>query len=281
MSEDQHFLNTREFSIPDGPEVGGAHSLFLIAGPCGIESRGLLHEVAGKMKELTDQLGIPFVFKSSYDKANRTSIHSFRGPGLDKGLSLLEEVKETFSVPVTSDIHCKEHVEPAGDVLDVLQIPAFLCRQTDLVCAAARTGRVVNVKKGQFLEPSDAKHIVEKAEESGNEKVMITERGSCFGHGDLVNDFRSIPIIQGEGIPVVYDATHSAQKPGSEGDQTGGSRAYIPEMTRAAVAAGCNGVFMEVHPQPDQAQSDAATQYPLDKVDQVLRSMLDVRASIK
>jgi 2-dehydro-3-deoxyphosphooctonate aldolase (KDO 8-P synthase) len=280
MSQHHRYLDTKEFSIQDRIRVGGDAPLFLIAGPCGIESADLLHEVAGRMKEITTELELPYIFKSSYDKANRTSIDSFRGPGLEEGLSHLEDVKQTYDVPVTSDVHGKEQVGPASDVLDVLQIPAFLCRQTDLICSAARSGCVVNVKKGQFLEPSDATYIVEKAEESGNQRVIITERGTCFGHGDLVNDFRSIPIMQSDRIPVVYDATHSAQQPASGDDQTGGTREYIPEMIRAAVATGCNGVFMEVHPEPDQALSDAATQYPLDRVKPVLESMLEVRSTL-
>ncbi len=279
-SFEPRFRDTRSFEMNSGPGVGGNHPLFLIAGPCGIESRTLLHDVAGRMAEITDNLDLPYVFKSSYDKANRTSIDSFRGPGLEDGLAMLDEVRTTFDVAVTSDLHCREHADPASDVLDLLQIPAFLCRQTDLILAAADTGLPVNVKKGQFLHPADTKHIAEKVTSTSNRKVLFTERGTCFGYGELVNDFRSIPIIQSNGSPVVYDVTHSAQQPRSGESQTGGSREYMPEMARAAIAAGCNGLFMEVHPEPHRAKSDAATQLPLDQVRSFLEPLLTLREAM-
>lgn len=279
-SFEPRFRDTRSVRIRDGLDVGGDQPLFLIAGPCGIESRGLLQDVAGHMVEVTEALDLPLIFKSSYDKANRTSIDSFRGPGLERGLKLLEEVRETFDVPVTSDVHCSDHPEPAAGVLDLIQIPAFLCRQTDLLLAAAKTGRAMNVKKGQFLDPADVHHIADKAASENNRKVMFTERGTCFGYGDLVNDVRAIPIMQSGGAPVVYDITHSAQQPRGGTEQTGGTRKYMPEMARAAVAAGCNGLFMEVHPDPDRAKSDAATQFPLEDVRSFLEPLLDLRRAM-
>lgn len=271
--------STREISIGDFT-VGGDHPLFLISGPCGIESQNLVEEVAGRMQEITESLNISYIFKSSYDKANRTSIGSFRGPGMEEGLRILDELKQQTGLPVLTDVHCKTQVKSVAEVVDVLQIPAFLCRQTDLVTAAAETGKVMNVKKGQFLSPFDVKHILEKARSQGNDQVLFTERGTTFGYGNLVNDMRSVPIMKKTGSPVVYDATHSAQLPGSGDGYTGGAREYIPALSRAAVAAGCNGLFMEVHPEPKRAKSDSATQYPLEEVKELLESLIQVRESL-
>ncbi len=280
MKQNPGFRETRSFSVGD-VEVGGGNSLFLIGGPCGIESRSLLQTVAGRLEEITDTLEMPYIFKSSYDKANRTSIDSFRGPGLEKGLEMLANVRNSFDVPVLSDVHCREHVNPASDVLDVIQIPAFLSRQTDLILAAADSGTALNIKKGQFLSPGDAEHILEKARRGGQKDVMVTERGTCFGYDHLVSDLRSIPVMQEFGNPVVFDATHSSQMPGEGGDQTGGSRRYTPAMARAAVAAGCDGLFMEIHPDPENARSDSATQLPLDRVKPLLNDLLEVRSSLE
>lgn len=272
--------STREIDI--GPfSVGGKQPFFLISGPCGIESRGLAETVAGTMEEITEDLDLSYIFKASYDKANRTSIHSFRGPGLEKGLDILDDVKSTFDLPILTDVHNQYQAPKAAEVADVLQVPAFLCRQTDIVASAANTDCAMNVKKGQFLSPYDVEHILEKARSQGNEDVMITERGTTFGYENLVADMRSIPIIRETGCPVVFDATHSAQMPGSGDGYTGGSREYIPALARAAVAAGCNGLYMEAHPDPENARSDSATQYPLDEIQELLESLLAVRSSVK
>jgi 2-dehydro-3-deoxyphosphooctonate aldolase (KDO 8-P synthase) len=258
--------------VPGGP-------LFIIAGPCVIEEPGMVLETARALKEITTELGLPFIFKASYDKANRTSITSFRGPGIEAGLKVLAQVREEVGVPVLSDVHGPEEAAAAGKVLDVLQIPAFLCRQTDLLVAAGRTGRVVNVKKGQFLAPEDMAQAVAKLKEAGCEQVILTERGASFGYRNLVSDMRAIPLMRQTGCPVVFDATHSVQMPGGAGTTSGGDRRFVPFLARAAVAAGCDGVFMEVHPDPSRAKSDGPNQVPLRAVADLLKSLVAVRAA--
>ena len=236
--------------------VIGDGGLVMIAGPCVIESADAALEIARALKEMARELSLPLIFKASYDKANRTSVTSFRGPGLKAGLEILGRVKAETGLPVLSDVHQVAEVEPAAQVLDVLQIPAFLCRQTDLVVAAAKTGKVVNIKKGQFLAPWDLGPVVEKARSTGNEKIILTERGASFGYNNLVVDFRSLPIMRGLGCQVVLDVTHSVQLPGGQGSCSGGQREFIPHLARAGVAVGVDGLFMEVHPDPDQAKCD-------------------------
>jgi 2-dehydro-3-deoxyphosphooctonate aldolase (KDO 8-P synthase) len=248
-------MTTREVKIGD-VTVGGKNPLVFIAGPCVIEDEESTLRTAGMLKECSVRLGIQIVFKSSYDKANRTSINSYRGPGIEEGLKTLSKVKAETGLPILSDVHSVDEAYKAGDVLDVLQIPAFLCRQTDLIVAAAKTGRPVNIKKGQFLSPSDIKHAVDKVLSTGNSDMLITERGVSFGYNNLVVDMRSIPIMRGYGMPVVYDATHSVQLPGGLGRSSGGQREFIEPLSRAAVSAGCDGVFMEVHGSPEKALCD-------------------------
>jgi 2-dehydro-3-deoxyphosphooctonate aldolase (KDO 8-P synthase) len=250
--------------------------LFLIAGPCVIESAEVCLEVAARAKAVADRLGVPYVFKASYDKANRTSGESFRGPGLEEGLAMLTRVREEAGVPVLSDVHTVAQAEAAGEVLDCLQVPAFLCRQTDLVQAAARAARAVNLKKGQFLAPWDMTHVVAKAEEAGAADILVTDRGSSFGYNRLVADMTGIGAMQAMGRPVVFDATHSAQQPGGLGTATGGSRDAAEVLARAAVAAGADGLFMEVHPDPDRAKSDAPNSIRLDRLETVLETCLAV-----
>lgn len=259
-------------------ERGGP--LFLIAGPCVIESAALVTETAGHLKELTGRLGIPFVFKSSYDKANRSAGDSYRGPGLEKGLEILAHLRDRLGIPILSDVHTAEEAITAGAVLDILQIPAFLCRQTDLLIAAANTGKTVNIKKGQFLAPWDLANAVEKVRSAGNDKIILTERGVSFGYNNLVSDMRAIPILGRLGYPVVFDATHSVQLPGGAGKSTGGQREFVPTLARAAVAAGCDGLFMEVHPDPDRAMSDGPTMVPLGELSGLLETLLEIHAVV-
>lgn len=264
------------------PEIhfgGGAPPLF-IAGPCVIESLEHVLKMARTLVKLRDELKINLIFKSSFDKANRSSIESFRGPGLQKGMEILRAVREETGLPLLSDIHTAEQAAPAAEVLDVLQIPAFLCRQTDLVAAACRTGKAVGVKKGQFLSPEETKNILEKGAETGNEKVFITERGSSFGYQNLVVDMRSFPIVRGFGAPVVYDITHSMQKPGGEGKQTGGTPQFARPLARAAAAAGAEGFFMEVHDNPPAALSDRTTQILPDAARQIIEDVLRIREAL-
>jgi 2-dehydro-3-deoxyphosphooctonate aldolase (KDO 8-P synthase) len=252
--------------------------LLVIAGPCVIESEDIIYKIAAELKETCKALGMPFVFKASFDKANRTSYDSFRGPGLKEGLKILKQLREDLGVWVLSDIHSIEQVEEAAEVLDIIQIPAFLCRQTDLVVEAAKTGRVVNIKKGQFLAPHDVAHIANKVKAAGNHNVLITERGTTFGYNNLVVDMRSIQIIQEElGLPVIFDATHSVQLPGAGNGVSGGKSAYAPTLATAAVAAGSFGLFMEVHPNPEQALSDGPNMIRLDKVPNLLKRLKGVR----
>lgn len=236
-------------------EIGG-DKLTILAGPCAIESKDILFKTAEYLKELTSSLGINFIFKASYDKANRSSINSYRGLGIEKGLSLLNEVKKEFNVPIVTDIHTEEQAKMAAEVADIIQIPAFLCRQTDLLVAAAKTNKIINIKKGQFLAPSQMKSIANKVKESGNNKILITDRGVTFGYNNLVSDMRAIPIIQKMGYPVIFDATHSVQLPGGSGECSSGEREFVPVLAKSAVAAGANGLFFEVHPCPDCALCD-------------------------
>lgn len=262
-------------------EVGPKQKLLVIAGPCVIESWETILQTATALKDLSQKLGFSFIFKSSFDKANRTSFNSFRGPGLEFGLQMLGEIKRKLDVPVLSDVHEAGQCAAAGEVLDVIQIPAFLCRQTDLVVQAARTMKAVNIKKGQFVAPLDILHSVRKVTEEGNSNVMVTERGTTFGYNNLVVDYRSIPMIQDEGWPLIFDATHSVQLPSAAGGVSSGQRQYIPTLTRAALAAGCQGLFMEVHPNPDEAQSDAATQIPLNQVESLLAQCVALHKQIQ
>lgn len=252
-----------------------------MAGPCVIESREHTMAMARTLLELRDELKINLVFKSSFDKANRSSIESFRGPGLEKGLAILREVKKETGLPLISDIHAPEQAAPAAEVLDILQIPAFLCRQTDLIAAAARTGKAIAVKKGQFLSPEETKNILEKGQEVGNDKVFITERGSSFGYQNLVVDMRSFPIIRALGSPVVYDITHSMQKPGGEGKQTGGTPQFARPLARAAAAAGADGFFMEVHDNPPAALSDRTTQIVPEHARAIVEDVLRIREALE
>ncbi|MDH3328345.1 MAG: 3-deoxy-8-phosphooctulonate synthase, partial [Desulfobulbaceae bacterium] len=254
--------------------VGTAQPLLLLAGPCVLESEEMAWEVAGKMKEICERLGISYVFKASFDKANRTSLDSFRGPGLERGIRLLCRLREEIGVPVVSDVHEVAQVERVAEVLDIIQIPAFLCRQTDLLVAAAHSGKTVNIKKGQFVAPWDMQYAVEKVRSAGGEKILLTERGSSFGYNNLVVDMRSFPVMRSFGCPVIYDATHSVQLPGGAGGSSGGQREFIPPLTRAAVAAGIDGLFMEVHPDPDKAKCDGPNSWPLDQAEKLLWQLL-------
>jgi len=265
-----------------GFEVGLDRPFFLIAGPCVVESEQLQMDVAGQLKEMTGALGIPFIFKSSYDKANRSSGKSFRGPGMEKGLEILAKVKKTLGVPVLTDVHTEADVPTVVKVVDVLQTPAFLCRQTDFIHAVARAGKPVNIKKGQFLAPSDMKNVVDKAREaSGTDNIMVCERGASFGYNNLVSDMRSLAIMRDTGCPVVFDATHSVQLPGGQGSTSGGQREFVPVLARAAVATGVAGVFMETHPDPSKALSDGPNAWPLGKMKDLLAVLKDLDTLVK
>jgi 2-dehydro-3-deoxyphosphooctonate aldolase (KDO 8-P synthase) len=272
------FISEREFL---GKKIGGKNPFFLIAGPCVMESRDLIDRVCGEMLEITTKLKIQYIFKSSFDKANRSSIHSYRGPGLSEGVKNLEYIKNKYSIPVLTDVHESNQVEALKDVLDIYQIPAFLSRQTDLLEAAALTGKWVNVKKGQFLAPSDCKHIKEKIKECNSEKYMVTERGASFGYQNLVFDLRTIPILHSFDIPIIFDGTHSAQLPGGAGNTTAGQREFIPDLMRGAVSLGIEGLFMEVHPDPPSAKSDATTQYYLNKAEALLTNLVKLDKFVK
>jgi 2-dehydro-3-deoxyphosphooctonate aldolase (KDO 8-P synthase) len=271
-------MSERVVQISDGVAIGGPR-LTVFAGPCVIESEEHVVDVAGRIKEICTPFDVAYVFKSSFDKANRTSLTSFRGPGLDDGMKALDAVKRHHDVPVVTDIHETWQAEPAGAVADVLQIPAFLCRQTDLLVAAARTGRVVNVKKGQFLAPHEMAHVVAKVREAGSDKLVLTERGSSFGYNTLVVDFRSLPQLRSYGFPVMLDATHSVQQPGAAGGRSGGQRQFVPYLARAAAAVGVDGLFMEVHPDPASAPSDGPNMVPLHELAELLEGVLAVRAA--
>lgn len=266
--------------ITDAITVGDGQPLLLIGGPCVIETEDFTIRMAEEIRKICERLGVSYVFKSSFDKANRTSINSFRGSSMEAGLQILRRLKEQVGVPVLTDVHESYQAEPVAEVADVLQIPAFLCRQTDLLMAAARTGRVVNVKKGQFLAPWEMKHIVGKLEAAGTRRILLTERGTSFGYNTLVVDFRSLPQMRALGYPVVFDATHSVQMPGGQGDKSGGQREFIPFLARAAAAVGIDAVFMEIHENPDLAPSDGPNMIPLDKLENVIRQVLKVREAM-
>jgi 2-dehydro-3-deoxyphosphooctonate aldolase (KDO 8-P synthase) len=271
---------TKEINIAN-VKMGGKNPLVLIAGPCVIESESSAMRHAKALKDITRRLGVPFIFKASYDKANRSSISSFRGPGLKKGLSILKGIKDELSLPVLSDVHCKEEVKQAAKVLDVIQIPAFLSRQTDLIMAAAGTGKAINIKKGQFLAPWDMRNVVKKIESSGNRNIILTERGVSFGYNNLVSDFRSVLIMQELGYPVVYDATHSVQMPGGLGDSSGGESSFIPHLSMAAVACGVNGVFVEVHENPKIAPSDGPNMVKLSELERMLIRLKNIERAAR
>src|SRR4051812_36399843 len=272
---------SNERTVAVGPHVCGAgRPLLFTAGPCVIESHELTLRIADTLAEEAARLGVPLVFKASFDKANRTAGSSFRGPGLCEGLKTLAAVKQLTGLPLTTDLHDEHQVGPVAEVVDLIQVPAFLARQTDLLMAAARTGRAVNVKKGQFMAPWDMKHVVAKVREAGNDNLLLTERGTTFGYGLLVNDMRSIPWMQDQGCPVIFDATHSVQMPGGLGNRTGGDRRMVPYLARAAVAAGCDGIFLETHPRPDEAKSDGPNTLALADVSDFVRVCLALREAL-
>ena len=262
-------------------EVGIDRPLFLIAGPCVLEGEGMAQEIAGMLAEITSDLGIPFLFKSSFDKANRSSIGSFRGPGLDEGLRILAGVRERVGVPVLTDVHEATPLAAVAEVADVLQTPAFLCRQTDFIQAVASQGKPVNIKKGQFLAPWDMKLVVEKARATGNESIMVCERGVSFGYNNLVSDMRALSLMRKTGCPVIFDATHSVQLPGGLGSCSGGQREMVPVLARAAVAAGVSGLFMETHPRPDEALSDGPNSWPLARMRELLETLIELDRVVK
>jgi 2-dehydro-3-deoxyphosphooctonate aldolase (KDO 8-P synthase) len=264
-----------------GREVGNSAPLFLIAGPCVIESQALVEHVAGYMRELTTRLGIHYVFKASFDKANRSSSASFRGPGVDKGLTILERVKNDLQVPVLTDVHEDTQIDEVAAVADVLQTPAFLCRQTDFIQNVARAGKPVNIKKGQFLSPGEMGNVVAKARAVGNDDIMVCERGFAFGYNNLVADMRSLALLRATGCPVIFDATHSVQLPGGQGQSSGGQREFVPVLARAAVGAGIAGIFMETHPEPDKALSDGPNAWPLDRMESLLTTLVQLDQIVK
>lgn len=253
----------------------------LIAGPCVIESEEMALAIAGKMKEITQRLGIPYTFKASFDKANRTSINGFRGPGMEEGLRILRKVKDTYGLPICTDIHEPWQAEPAAEVADILQIPAFLCRQTDLLVAAAKTGKCINIKKAQFLAAWDMGNCLQKVRESGNENVMLCERGTSFGYNTLVVDMTGLRVMKDYGVPVIFDATHSVQKPGGNGTSSGGNRQYVEYLAKAAIAVGADGLFMETHPDPEYAKSDGPNMVPLDEMEELLMKLKRVWAAVQ
>jgi 2-dehydro-3-deoxyphosphooctonate aldolase (KDO 8-P synthase) len=261
--------------------VGPDQPLFLIAGPCVVESEGLVLDVAGKLKELTGRLGIPFIFKSSFDKANRSSAKSFRGPGMEEGLRILSEVKRQLGLPVLTDVHEDTPLPEVAAVVDVLQTPAFLVRQTNFILNVCSQKRPVNIKKGQFLSPWEMQNVVDKARSTGNEQIMVCERGFSFGYNNLVSDMRSLSVMRGTGCPVVFDATHSVQLPGGKGSASGGQREFVPVLARAAVAAGVAGVFMETHPDPDKALSDGPNAWPLARMEPLLTTLVQLDRAVK
>jgi 2-dehydro-3-deoxyphosphooctonate aldolase (KDO 8-P synthase) len=260
--------------------IGPGNRLLLIAGPCVLESEEIAHHIAATLKEMAERLDIPFVFKASFDKANRTSLDSYRGPGLEEGLAILAGIKQKYKIPVVSDVHETAQVGKVAEVLDIIQIPAFLCRQTDLLVAAAATGKIVNVKKGQFMSPWDMKNVVSKLKAGGNRQVLLTERGASLGYNNLVVDMRSLPVMRSLGCPVIFDATHSVQLPGGAGGSSSGQREFIPYLTRAAVAAGVDGLFMEVHPDPAKALCDGPNSLALNRVEDLLTEILQIHAIV-
>jgi 2-dehydro-3-deoxyphosphooctonate aldolase (KDO 8-P synthase) len=264
-----------------GHSVGPDQPLFLIAGPCVIEDATLTHEIAGTLKELTTQLGVPFIFKASFDKANRSSRSSYRGPGLESGLAVLESVRKTFNVPVLTDVHEDTPLNEVASVVDVLQTPAFLCRQTNFILGVASQGKPVNIKKGQFLSPWEMRNVVDKARSTGNTGIMVCERGFSFGYNNLITDMRSLAIMRETQCPVVFDATHSVQLPGGQGQSSGGQREFIPVLARAAVSAGIAGIFMETHPRPEQALSDGPNAWPLARMRSLLETLVELDRIVK
>ncbi|HEX7013245.1 MAG TPA: 3-deoxy-8-phosphooctulonate synthase [Steroidobacteraceae bacterium] len=261
--------------------VGADRPFFLIAGPCVVESEALVLDVAGRLKELTGRLGVPFIFKSSFDKANRSSRTSFRGPGMEEGLRILSEVKRQLGVPVLTDVHEDTPLAEVASVVDVLQTPAFLCRQTNFIVNVCSQGRPVNIKKGQFLSPWEMQNVVDKARSTGNEQIMVCERGFSFGYNNLVSDMRSLSVMRSTGCPVVFDATHSVQLPGGKGSASGGQREFVPVLARAAVAAGVAGLFMETHPDPDKALSDGPNAWPLGRMEPLLATLQQIDRVVK
>jgi 2-dehydro-3-deoxyphosphooctonate aldolase (KDO 8-P synthase) len=270
----------RQVAVKD-IRIGDKNKLVLIAGPCVIESENLCLNLAKRIKEMTVKLDIPFIFKASFDKANRMSLGSFRGPGIKKGLDVLNKVKDKVKVPVLSDVHCVKDILEAAKVLDIIQIPAFLCRQTDIVVAAAKTGKAVNIKKGQFLAPGDILPIIKKAESTGNKNIIITERGVSFGYNNLVTDFRALEIMRQLGYPVIYDATHSIQIPAGQGSCSGGQREFVGGLSRAAVAFGCDGLFLEVHPDPDKALCDGPNMINLKDLEILLKQAKKIEKALR
>src|ERR1700681_1163210 len=264
-----------------GHEVGAGRPLFLIAGPCVVEGAALTQEIAGRLKEITTRLGIPFIFKASYDKANRSSRTSFRGLGLEAGLKVLDDVRRVIGVPVLTDVHEDTPLAEVAAVVDVLQTPAFLCRQTNFIVAVSSQGKPVNIKKGQFLSPWEMQNVVDKARSTGNGEIMVCERGFSFGYNNLVSDMRSLAIMRATGCPVVFDATHSVQLPGGKGDASGGQREFVPVLARAAVAAGVAGIFMETHPDPAKALSDGPNAWPLDRMASLLSTLVQLDLAVK
>lgn len=271
---------TKEIKIGN-IKIGGDNLFVLIAGPCVIETEELTFYICENLKKICEELEIPFIFKASYDKANRTSIKSYRGPGLEKGIEILKRVKEKYNIPITTDVHCVTQIEKVKDVVDIIQIPAFLCRQTDLLLECGKTYKVVNVKKGQFLSPYEIKNVIEKIESTGNKNIIITERGTFFGYNNLVSDFRSLPIMRSFGYPVIFDATHSVQQPGSFGNSSGGNRDFAPYLAKAAIAVGCDGIFMEVHPEPEKALSDGPNMIPILEIKNLLKILKKIYYVIK
>jgi len=264
-----------------GKEVGGKQPLFLIAGTCVVESEQMTMDVAGKLKEVTDRLGIHFIYKSSFDKANRTSVNSYRGPGIEKGLAILEKVKKEYGVPVLTDVHEYSPLAEVASVVDVLQTPAFLCRQTSFIVDVCSQGLPVNIKKGQFLAPWDMQHVAEKAKSTGNNQIMLCDRGTSFGYNTLISDMRGLPQMRAMDCPVVFDATHSVQQPGGMGGSSGGQREFVPVLARAAAAVGVAGVFMETHPEPEKALSDGANSWPLDRMEELLVTLQAIDSTVK
>ena len=264
-----------------GHEVGGKQQLFLIAGTCVIESEQMTMDVAGQLKEMTDKLGIPFIYKSSFDKANRTSTNTYRGPGLEAGMAILEKVKKEFGLPILTDVHEDTPLAEVASVVDVLQTPAFLCRQTNFIINVASQGLPVNIKKGQFLAPWDMQHVADKAKSTGNQQIMLCERGTSFGYNTLISDMRGLPTMRQMGCPVVFDATHSVQQPGGQGGKSGGQRQFVPVLARSAVAAGIAGLFMETHPDPEKALSDGPNSWPLAKMQALLETLIAIDKTVK
>ncbi|MDD3725575.1 MAG: 3-deoxy-8-phosphooctulonate synthase [Candidatus Ratteibacteria bacterium] len=270
---------TREIKIGKY-KIGGNNIFCLIAGPCVIENEKMIFYTAEHLKKMCMDEKVPFIFKASFDKANRSSIKSFRGPGMKKGLEILLKVKEKFEVPVTTDVHCSIQVRPVAEVVDIIQIPAFLCRQTDLLVAAGKTGKAVNVKKGQFLSPWEVKNIIEKVASTGNKNILITERGTILGYNNLVSDFRALPIMRGLGYPVIFDATHSVQQPGEMGKSSGGDKEFVPYLAKAAIAVGCDGIFAEVHPDPHKALSDSTNMLAIKEMETLLKELKDIYLAV-